>query len=166
MCLSCGGVWLDGPEIAAVYPEVEAVLGMVEKNSGISQLDCPLCDEGMRSFAVESIKLDLCRRCSGLWIDGEELIGLEEARTRLANGDASPAGRGGYRNAPVTGPPPAATMLCPGCAREIERARMLETVDGPRCKLCLEVEREPLAPPLSFWGSLARALAKALEPSS
>ena len=167
MCITCGGIWHDGPEISVVYPEVGDLLRHAIANAGISQLDCPVCQVGMGGFMVERISLDVCRSCSGLWIDGDEVLALEVARAKLAEAGETVAMTGGYRTAARTSNvDPEPTTLCAGCGKEVAKARTRRTADGDHCQLCFEHDqtgREAVALPESIVGRALRRLLGALR---
>lgn len=166
MCMECGGVWHDGPEVSVVYPEIAEMIAYVRDHAGISQLDCPVCAVGMGGFMVERIALDVCRSCSGLWIDGKEVLALEAARPAMAGAAEQLSARAGYRNAArVPGDAAEATILCPGCGKEVAKARMRRTSDGERCQLCVEVETEPISMPPGLFGRALAALRNVLSPA-
>ena len=91
-CPQCDGVWLDEGELekllgleAAWQPGPEAT---EEENSGV----CPVCHLTMqcRYFsAAEKVVVDCCNKCSGVWLDAEELrriLQLRSAQSPHKNG--------------------------------------------------------------------------------
>ncbi len=49
-----------------------------------SKLSCPKCDGKLKEIGYESIKIDACEKCGGVWLDAGELaqiLGKDEAKT-------------------------------------------------------------------------------------
>lgn len=43
------------------------------ENQKSSDLKCPKCDGNLRETNYENIKIDVCDKCSGVWLDAGEL---------------------------------------------------------------------------------------------
>jgi len=77
-CDRCAGLWIDGPEIAAICPTLAdfpaqrrleiTLLG--KPGGGIAR--CPRCDQVPYEFVVIDIPVDFCGACGGVWLDGGE----------------------------------------------------------------------------------------------
>ncbi len=77
ICLQCWGIWLDGDELAHVYPGGKLPKAIEEKPSLKS---CPRCDGLLKELTqVNNLKLDQCPTCHGLWFDSKkELLALRD----------------------------------------------------------------------------------------
>ena len=148
MCLTCGGVWLDGGEVALAYPGLAVlhdrradVLAVGRPGKGISL--CPRCQMEALEIPFFDVHLDVCPDCFGLWIDGDEIEALSRA---LDNGDGLPAPEGqvgGYRTSAAS----AMTKLyarCVGCDKEFPLRATVATPKGAMCEAC--AAEEPLPP--------------------
>lgn len=54
---------------------------LAAENAEASALDCPKCEGKLVETAFENIKIDVCNKCSGVWLDAGELaqvVGKEE----------------------------------------------------------------------------------------
>jgi Zn-finger nucleic acid-binding protein len=98
-CERCGGVWFEQGEVQAlrrVRPQAlwsriaqrpephrmachvcRAPIGRHEPACPAcgwqNRLDCPVCQVPMEHASHESIPLDVCRQCKGVWFDHDEL---------------------------------------------------------------------------------------------
>lgn len=148
MCLTCGGFWLDGGEVALAYPGLSVlhdrradVLAVGKRGAGISL--CPRCQMEALEIPFFDVKLDVCPDCFGLWIDGDEVEALSRA---LDRGDGLPVPEGmvgGYRTSA------AAAMTkhvcrCVSCNNEFPLRDTEATPKGAMCRPC--AEKEPLPP--------------------
>ncbi|GBD40788.1 hypothetical protein HRbin39_00157 [bacterium HR39] len=66
---------------------------------------CPNCAEGMREVERHGVRIDVCPKCRGVWLDRGELEKLLEAAAAGAGGDAP--GPGPAASAPPSGTSPA-----------------------------------------------------------
>jgi Zn-finger nucleic acid-binding protein len=143
MCARCGGVWLDGGEVAAVYPALaelpERLAGLGASSARtLSDLPaCPRCQRRTVEFSFFDLRLDSCTACHGLWVDGDELIDLARSRDRRDGLRAPPPQRSGYREnaASLTR---AGLVTCRGCGAELPVRATMMTAGGPRCAPCAE----------------------------
>lgn len=46
---------------------------LASENAGATELDCPKCEGKLYETAFESVKIDVCNTCSGVWLDSGEL---------------------------------------------------------------------------------------------
>ncbi len=97
-CRTCGGIWFDQRELEMIM--TVAVKDLVVP-SGAAETDrmCPRDFEAMYSFKYPQteVTVDMCKKCSGLWLDGGELTEIKNVRAHLA-------GRGELtKQAPATG---------------------------------------------------------------
>ena len=143
MCLTCGGVWLDGAEVAKVYP---AFADLGDRLAGAATADpqrhivcCPRCGHEPVGFAFFDVALDHCPSCQGLWIDGDELSDLARTADR-ADGLPAPAPAGYRTNAAraVRGQ----RVPCNRCGEELPLAAAELTSQGPMCDRCAQAFRD------------------------
>jgi len=83
VCPGCGGVWLDRGELEKLYGtwgivEIErASTGKhsVPPSSKLVDLPCPACEASLVALGVadETVFLDGCPGCGGVWLDRGEL---------------------------------------------------------------------------------------------
>lgn len=98
VCGDCGGIWLDADELRVLagkarseaencnddnsnglsdLPSDEAGNGDETPSGDVGAMKCPKCtDSSLKAFvyAMDSgIELDRCHKCSGLWLDKNEL---------------------------------------------------------------------------------------------
>ncbi len=125
VCDACGGIWLDGAELAQVSPSLGGLPFRAAEIAEIaigSDLACPRCSAGMRSFDLLDVPIDACRECQGVWLDGGEYEAMKRAETGEATG-AAPA------------PAPAA-LRCSSCGAEIARDKSYFSDQGLVCAGC------------------------------
>jgi Zn-finger nucleic acid-binding protein len=141
-CRRCAGLWLDGKEVAVVYPLLAPVLQGLQPGgprgaTGIER--CPRCDDVPVEFPFAGVQLDYSPKCGGLWVDGLELLSLaremapreqpraEQAHYRMSADDASLRGSYQCRKCKVVQPERFAVLtsdgpMCEPCAKEFEAA--------------------------------------------
>lgn len=154
MCIECGGLWLEEACLAETFPDLVELVRSTDR-AAFSQADCPSCRTALRAFVIDGVALDACSRCIGLWVDGHEISDVEIAQQKVAKGEIGAVPAAGYRQAARrVEPVPAAP--CPGCNREVSRSALVETPEGERCRLCVEIMNEPLEPPVGAFGRLWR----------
>jgi Zn-finger nucleic acid-binding protein len=59
----------------------------------MTPIDCPVCRAPFREVLTDGVLIDVCSRCSGVWLDRGELEELLRRRRHAENDDAGPAGR-------------------------------------------------------------------------
>ena len=79
VCPRCYGAWFDKGEISKISGDREIERMIVEYAGGDSGLVCPRCGRGMVCRPVGDVKLDVCGKCKGVWVDSGELA--KAART-------------------------------------------------------------------------------------
>ena len=98
-CKRCGGIWFDHGEVQRlrrfkaeqlwqVVAQMEGVhrmhchscTALLERGADkcmdcgwVVELDCPSCGTPMQSAEYEGVRLDVCRKCRGVWFDRHEL---------------------------------------------------------------------------------------------
>lgn len=174
MCLACGGLWLDGGEVALAYPAL-AVLGerradvMAVGDASTSIGACPRCAMPSLEVPFFDVSLDVCTTCFGVWIDGDELEALSRTMDR---GDGLPVPDeivGGYRTAAV-GVMTKQLAKCALCDKQVPLRSTRSTPRGAVCEACAKVMEDDFAsrPPVAddeeedyvvpgtkgFWGFL------------
>lgn len=138
-CTRCGGLWLDGPEVAAVAPMVGSLESYrpwllaqrTDPPAGISH--CPACQGETVECPCYGVRLDVCLGCLGVWLDGGELDALRR--------NASPS-------AGTLQPSTARTAQCVGCGAVLALETTWMTSNGVMCPGCYArtpdgVQREP-----------------------
>jgi len=81
-CVQCGGVWFDGGELERVL-EVAAEGLTAPEGAPQSERLCPRCVEHMLTFEYPGtrVKVDLCGKCHGLWLDHGEFRQIRRVRS-------------------------------------------------------------------------------------
>jgi len=51
------------------------------ENALISEVDCPKCDGKLVETIYEAIKIDVCNKCTGVWLDAGELTQIVDKDT-------------------------------------------------------------------------------------
>ena len=73
-CPRCRGVWLDASELARVTSNEELErLAHAGASPSASTLACPRCASRLASSRIESVEVDPCPSCKGVWLDAGEL---------------------------------------------------------------------------------------------
>lgn len=79
-CHTCGGVFLDKKEIKALTGSSD-LHKLLTKYLGLdsdSQLICPNCGGLMDGEDAGDVRVDVCIKCQGVWLDAGELKRLTE----------------------------------------------------------------------------------------
>lgn len=50
-------------------------------------MDCPRCKTSMNSRVRESIEIDVCETCHGVWLDGGELVKILDIERERSDAD-------------------------------------------------------------------------------
>lgn len=92
-CDSCKGIWFDEDELAFTTELSTDIpnISEVEKEARTTEYSCPRCGsqqklQEMKFIPVETLLIDRCPQCKGLWIDKGELPKIEAIAARI--GDA------------------------------------------------------------------------------
>jgi len=134
-CEVCKGLWLDAHVQAALCPTVAhlperslevSLLG--RRGEGISS--CPRCQVAPVEFTVLDVPIDLCTRCGGVWLDGDE---YEERMVSAPGAEVHDAGgpyRRGSRAMRV------GVIDCKGCGAPVSIEASYMRDEGLVCKPC------------------------------
>ena len=86
-CFSCNGIWFDAGELES-YLDLKLVIlnSPAIESALIKQYDdktglCPACNIPMEKLPAskkETITIDKCSNCFGIWLDSTEIDALEE----------------------------------------------------------------------------------------
>lgn len=82
-CSACKGLWFDRGELAlALGPEAREL--EIQKVARRSKRRCPRCVKPMGAFYFPNtmVRIEACRRCTGVWLDGGELVELKQLLTQ------------------------------------------------------------------------------------
>jgi len=78
LCEHCSGLWLEHSAVLALaanrgleWPST-ALITPAPGDEEIN-LSCPADHSAMVALSYKGIAIDICRRCSGIWLDGGEL---------------------------------------------------------------------------------------------
>lgn len=140
MCFSCGGLWLDGGEVAVAYPALAVlqerradVVAVGRVGAGIAA--CLRCEMPAIEVPFFDVPLDTCTACFGVWIDGDEIEALSRCMDR---GDGLPVPEavvGGYRTA-AAGVLTKHLATCALCQKEVPLRATQSTREGAVCEAC------------------------------
>ena len=81
-CPNCRGMWFSYPEVKILYEKrALAVPAQVySRNEAIykykhweSNIRCPIDNRQMETYDLESLQIDICPECKGLWLDDGEV---------------------------------------------------------------------------------------------
>jgi Zn-finger nucleic acid-binding protein len=148
-CGACGGLWVDGHELARICPTVSdlpsrrdevAFIGHAGGKSGSPTneawsgiIACPRCGDAGKpyEFLVVDVHIDVCVTCGGVWFDGAEYGEHEGAMDAEAGGDrAGPYRMSAARLARTR------RLHCAACAVPIELSSSYFTEAGMVCEGC------------------------------
>jgi Zn-finger nucleic acid-binding protein len=48
------------------------------KEAGTSSMKCPRCDGTLKEIFIETVPIDTCDKCAGVWLDSGELENLTQ----------------------------------------------------------------------------------------
>ncbi len=109
-CSRCGGVWLDAGEVQRLRGLGEESLPLLLAQGATTGrmpchschaymgrnaascpgcgwrnvLDCPTCSQPMATAVEQGVKLDVCRKCRGVWFDHAEIASVWRLELRSA----------------------------------------------------------------------------------
>ncbi len=84
-CGKCKGIWLDVGEFGQVTENAIREL-TINPDADKRNVYCPRCIQPLHTFRYPQtyVKIDMCKKCSGLWLDAGELKEIEAVRRDLA----------------------------------------------------------------------------------
>jgi len=91
LCERCRGIWLDDHELSLLEAKAESTEddreGTLIFAERVSDLECPVCNSGMRAFdyRASSLELNSCSDMHGYWLDAKEsnkVVDLIEERVQ------------------------------------------------------------------------------------
>jgi len=99
-------------------------------------MNCPVCDNEMKTVSIKNIEIDYCDTCQGLWCDKDELERL--AMLGRASLESSPIAKSLIKDMQDIRTQKKSVLLCPSCEAGLEKLNysyesdiILET-----CKIC------------------------------
>ncbi len=86
-CLQCQGLWLVPATTASLVGHAlnPAALAALPASRPFASLPCPVDGSGMRALHSHGVEIDLCARCSGVWLDAGELEQLLALKQTVAD---------------------------------------------------------------------------------
>lgn len=97
-CAQCHGVWFSRPALEACVQQVSANASLptvpvhLKASPLLQRLPCPVCQPArLVTHRHESIEVDTCPRCHGVWLDQgemEQILRLHRARAGLGKNSA------------------------------------------------------------------------------
>jgi Zn-finger nucleic acid-binding protein len=134
-CKQCNGVWIDRQELADVSADLSCVHDHVEwirkhghPGRGITR--CPHCAAVPLELPFFEVHIDYCPACMGVWLDGDERIGL----ARALEGEEPELTTYRHAAAAVT----ERMARCQGCDKRVPLEETYMTADGVRCEPCFQ----------------------------
>ena len=84
VCPECEGIWFDKKELEKMMPIARKKLQLHWKAVKQDYL-CPRCRVELYEFQYPqtNVYVDMCRKCKGLWLDGNEFEAIAQARQTL-----------------------------------------------------------------------------------
>lgn len=84
-CLTCKGVWFDGKELEKVLTVAAKELEIPSNAHRSPTVSCPRCEKPLYEFDYPQtlVKVDMCKKCHGLWLDPRELNEIKTVRQAL-----------------------------------------------------------------------------------
>ncbi len=84
-CPSCNGMWFDGGELEAIMKEAVKNLKISPLAKESSFLFCPRCGSSLFEITYPQtyVKVDVCKKCRGLWVDAGEFKEIKVVRRTL-----------------------------------------------------------------------------------
>lgn len=83
-CSGCRGIWFDRTELEQIASEAIKDLAVPGEAVNSPRL-CPRCERILYAFNYPQtfVKIDMCKKCKGLWLDGRELKEIQTVRRSL-----------------------------------------------------------------------------------
>lgn len=164
-CPGCRGLWFDGGELGpivtprAIRDLLASARGRPGRCKGCGRRlenvsacpDCkaaaPACPEcGLAPLSlgtVRGVELDVCPRCSGIWLDQGELVQLAGEQGRVASLLQAALAAGAIEESP-------SRTVCNDCRRELRRSHAFEDSGGRfYCGSCAPTGSAPVVAELT-----------------
>ena len=126
-CPDKHGLWLDGGELE----KIQAIFEMIDLKTGVSyenddelksKKKCPRDGVLLKEISYESVKIDLCAACGGVWADNEELKQIvRDKETKFLRSDYTEIRPEKGARTPVTELDLVDELECVICADPMER---------------------------------------------
>lgn len=84
VCRHCHGVWLTREQLATCSVKRETVPSKsrskldASRSNATAKRVCSQCNVPLKAQIVESVEIDLCSRCGGLWLDAGEFDAVHQ----------------------------------------------------------------------------------------
>ena len=75
-CTDCNGIFFEGKGVQAFKHNYESNILEVSlfiENNKPSIISCPQCKNDMHLADIDSIEIDVCNHCKGIWFDENEI---------------------------------------------------------------------------------------------
>jgi Zn-finger nucleic acid-binding protein len=99
-CTRCGGYWIDRVALAACIKATGSQLEVTHIALTVATLQgpetslrCPPCDLALQAAELEGVILEICPRCSGVFLDPGELETMIASRRRQHRQEQLETGR-------------------------------------------------------------------------
>jgi Zn-finger nucleic acid-binding protein len=158
LCGLCGGVWMEASPLEAGLPALVEAVRSASATNEPGFLACPVDSSLMKSVRVETITLDTCPRCSGLWIDRDEREAVDEVHRSIERTSPADAPAEGYRVAGGARRADAGAARCFRCDAEFVRSELVPTNSGLGCRPCVRTMTKQVEPSRERLSRLDRVL--------
>lgn len=153
-CDSCGGVFIDKANLAAVCPTAahlpdHAGEVALTGSPGAGIPFCPRCSGTPHQLELVGVLLDFCTRCHGVWLDA---VDYQEAA--FTEQRAAPPPRAPYRARATELTAPDRRETCSHCGEKHEPSELAFSEHGRICRGCMaarDVRRAKLATRNQSW---------------
>jgi Zn-finger nucleic acid-binding protein len=155
LCVQCRGLWLERSELAAICPTLSdlpdrrdeiALLGA--HGTGIPRCpECPPDASGLMpyEFDVLGAKVDLCTRCGGVWLDGDEYGEVELTLAQQHAAAPPPERAGPYRSQAREEAARTGMARCAWCSTEVLAKDTFMSQSGLICRGCFAAKIQRVA---------------------
>jgi Zn-finger nucleic acid-binding protein len=84
-CSKCKGVWFDADELEGVFSLAAKELNVPPDARKSAILSCPRCSSALWRFSYPQtyVKIEMCKKCGGLWLDHGEFNEIKAVRKTL-----------------------------------------------------------------------------------
>ena len=80
-CSDCNGIFLEGKGVQAFkhnYDSKILEVSLFAETSKSPIINCPQCKNDMQIADIDSIEIDVCNHCKGIWFDEQEISTIIE----------------------------------------------------------------------------------------